>query len=63
MMGLLKKERTLTSLWNQPEVPVYGIYLMAVAESTEKGFIALNYEFTGWSEYLELKKKNAGTVF
>ena len=64
MMGLLKEERILAALWEKA-LPnrIHGIGLEAVALSTEEGFLRLGYEFDGWHEYVEAKKKEAGAVF
>jgi hypothetical protein len=64
MMGLLKDERMLMSGWVKA-LPngIHDIYLEAKALSREKGFLILGYEFDGWQEYVDMKKKAAGTVF
>jgi hypothetical protein len=64
MMGLLKDERMLVSGWSK-SLPngIQDIYIEAKASSAEKGFLVLGYEFNGWDEYVDMKKKAAGTVF
>lgn len=64
MMGLLKEERELSSDWNTT-LPnrIHGIVLETKALSTEKAFIVLVYEFDGWNEYVDARKKKADSVF
>lgn len=64
MMGLLKGERDLYSLWSKT-LPnrISGIMIKAKALSTEKGYLVLSYEFEGWDEYLDAKQKKADSVF
>jgi hypothetical protein len=64
MAGVLKKERTLVTVWNTPSQnpQLEGLALEVNALSQEKGYIDVIYEFKGWNEYSESKKK-AGTVF
>lgn len=50
MMGLLKKERTLTAFWSKPEndnLPdsIHSIIVETLALSGSKGYIKLGYEF------------------
>ena len=64
MMGLLKEERDLTTIWNTA-LPnhIQDIVIEAVALSQEKGYLRVIYEFDGWNEYVDALKKKAGTVF
>ena len=64
MMGLLKGERVLGSLWGKA-LPnsIDGIALEGKALSLEKGYLVLTYEFDGWKEYADMLKKKAATVF
>jgi hypothetical protein len=65
MMGLLKEERHLASIWQNRPLPnhIHDIEIEAKALSQEKGYIILTYEFDGWDAYVDAKKKQAGTVF
>ena len=66
MMGLLKKERVLAAYWDlKSRLPnhISFIKLSAEALSTEKGYLALGYEFEGWESYVDSKKAKEGTVF
>ena len=61
MMGLLKKERTLTAFWAPPEnsnMPdsLKTIMVEAIALSGSKGYIKLGYDFDNVSECLETLK-------
>ena len=64
MAGLLKDERTLGSRWDKT-LPnrIHQIVLQAKAVSTQEGFVALNYEFDGWTEYVVGKRRAAGIVY
>jgi hypothetical protein len=64
MAGLLKDERTLGTRWDKG-LPnrIRQIVLQAKAVSTTEGFVALNYEFDGWTEYVVGKRKAAGIGF
>lgn len=64
MMGLLKKERDLTVIWDK-ELPnrINAIVIDTSALSQETGHLILSYEFDGWEEYVTFLKKKAGTVF
>lgn len=61
MMGLLKKERTLTTFWSPPEsqnLPdsLATIVVEAIALSGSKGYIKLGYDFDNISGCLETLK-------
>jgi hypothetical protein len=64
MAALLKDERTLWTRWDKA-LPhrIHQIVLQAKALSTSEGFVALNYEFDGWTEYVVGKRKAAGIVY
>ena len=58
MMGLLEKERTLATLYNEDNsnnLPSYmdGIVLRAFARSSSEGVINLNYEFSNSDQCFE----------
>lgn len=66
MMGLLKKERTLTSYWDDEEGSTFTdnirtITLDSVGESTGSAYIVLRYEFDNAKRCLEevAKKRNS----
>jgi hypothetical protein len=66
MMGLLKKDRSLTAIWNRSFVAsneLEGIALQALAASSSEGYLLLSYEFEGWEAYRDAKVANAGEVF
>jgi len=74
MMGLLKKERSLSALWlsakSYPdksvlELPndISTIFLNAVALSAEEGYLQLGYEFDGWDAYVNAKKAKQNKAF
>jgi hypothetical protein len=65
MMGVVKKERTLASYWDQAPLPnhITLIGVEAVALSMERGYLSLIYEFEGFTEYARSKKAKAGSVF
>jgi hypothetical protein len=65
MMGLLKQERVLASVWtfDPPRGQILSIGLEAGALSREGGYLHLSYEFVGFAEYLESKKKDRDKVF
>jgi hypothetical protein len=53
MMGLLKKERALTTFWTREEIPALppalgAIELEANALSSEKGYLILSFEFANF---------------
>lgn len=66
MMGLLKRERTLSSLWTKEErtLPdnLQAIEIKAIAASTEQAGLMLTYEFTNADKCLDWIKlqKNSG---
>ncbi len=64
MAGLLNDERTLGTRWDKV-LPhrIHQIVLQAKAVSTAEGFVALNYEFDGWTEYVVGKRKAAGITY
>lgn len=58
MMGLLQKNRTLSSYWVLRD-PVNGVKLIGVETnglSLNKGWIDISYEFEGWQEYVNNRK-------
>ena len=65
MMGLFKKERTLSSYWydSKKKLPdsIHTISLSANALATSKGWITLNYEFDNVDDCIDLlqTKKNS----
>lgn len=65
MMSLLKKDRKQEDFWLHRELPhkITGIALEAFAQSSEKGFLLLEYEFEGWAAYSEEQKAKKNSVF
>ncbi len=61
-MGLLKKERELFAVWDWSNGSG-GITLDSKAMSTEKGYVTLSYEFTGWGKYVDSSKADENKVF
>jgi len=66
MMGLLKKQRILYSVWILKSAAanhVTTVQLQAVGTSTDAGFLELDYEFESFTEYVKgLKAKDAGVL-
>ena len=63
MMGLLKKERTISALWEGAlKNNLNDIVLEALASSQTKGYLELTYEFVGWGAYLDSKRAKSNTV-
>ena len=64
MMGLLKKERTISALWEGAlKNNLNDIVLEALASSQTKGYLELTYEFVGWGAYLDSKKGRRATQY
>lgn len=68
MMGLLKKDRYLSSNWDarQGSALKDGIVILALdgyALSPDKGYIVLLYEFTGWEAYVDKVQAKESSVF
>jgi len=66
MMGLLKKERTLTAYWDlRSSTPnhITLVDLQAKALSMDKGYLTLSYEFEGWEAFVDSQKSKTDSVF
>jgi hypothetical protein len=64
MMGLVKQERRLFSIWTRVNTNhITTIALSACADSTDAGYFILVYSFEGFREYNAAKKATAGKVF
>lgn len=64
MMALLKDERSLAAYWKPDPIGAHitSILLEADAESHEKGYLTLGYEFEGFEKYSDQKKANQDKV-
>ena len=65
MMGLMKEDRVLETVWlfQQPKNHIVGMVLEATARSTEEGRLTLSYEFEGFSDYMKAKKDKQNSVY
>ena len=66
MMGLLKKERVLLSVWDMGSAGpnhIEMVTLEADGRSTEKAWLSLGYHFEGFPAYVDSKKAKAATAF
>jgi hypothetical protein len=55
MEALRHKEQTLSAYWKLP-IPLHKVKLIAVdakADSRESEYISIQFEFTGWEEYVD----------
>jgi hypothetical protein len=67
MMGLLKKDRKLESLWSSQETKLpnklTGIMLEAEALNRSAGVITLTYEFDGFSQWADKQQNKRDSTF
>ncbi len=66
MMGLLKKERSVVSIWNLKSAPVNHIAMImvkAAALSQEKGYNSVKYEFEGFEAFTDAQKAKVDSNF
>ena len=66
MMGLLKKERSVVSIWNLKSAPVNHIAMIIVRGavlSQEKGYNSVKYEFEGFEAFTDAQKDKVDSNF
>jgi hypothetical protein len=66
MLGLLEKNRTLSTYWDFKKKPVNGITILVVEASAlrlNEGFVVFSCEFEGWEAFVDAKKAKQNENF
>lgn len=61
MMGLLEKERTVTSYWEPKDGALPFVSIELKATNQHAGYVEITYEYAGWGPYLEKVKAAQGS--